>query len=59
MTRSVEIPLQARRSGKTIDVVGSLEIAFADYDIVAPSFAGFVTVDDQGTIELQLTFVPA
>ena len=59
VTRSVEIPLQARRSGDTIEVVGSLEVAFADYDIVAPSFAGFVTVDDRGTIERQLTFVPA
>lgn len=58
VTRSVRIPLQARRTGDTIEVVGSLEIAFADYDIVAPSFGGFVTVDDHGTIELQLTFVP-
>jgi polyisoprenoid-binding protein YceI len=59
VTRSVRIPLQARRTGDTIEVVGSVEIAFADYDIVAPSFGGFVTVDDHGTIELQLTFVPA
>jgi polyisoprenoid-binding protein YceI len=59
VTRSVEIPIQARRTGDTIEVVGSLEIAFADHDIVAPSFGGFVTVEDHGTIELQLTFVPA
>lgn len=59
VTRSVEIPIQARRTGDTIEVVGSLEIAFADHDIVAPSFGGFVTVQDHGTIELQLTFVPA
>jgi polyisoprenoid-binding protein YceI len=59
VTRSVEIPIQARRTGDTIEVVGSLEIDFADYDIVAPSFGGFVTVEDHGTIELQLTFVPA
>jgi polyisoprenoid-binding protein YceI len=59
VTRSVEIPIQARRTGDAIEVVGSLEIAFADYDIAAPSFGGFVTVEDHGTIELQLTFVPA
>lgn len=59
VTRSIEIPIQARRTGDTIEVVGSAEIAFADYDIVAPSFGGFVTVEDHGTIELQLTFVPA
>ncbi len=59
VTRSVQIPLQARRTGETIEVVGSLEVVFADYDIVAPSFGGFVTVEDHGTIELQLTFVPA
>jgi polyisoprenoid-binding protein YceI len=59
VTRSVEIPIQARRTGDTIEVVGSLEITFADYDIAAPSFGGFVTVQDHGTIELQLTFVPA
>ena len=59
VTRSVEIPIQARRTGDTIEVVGSLDIAFADYDITAPSFGGFVTVEDHGTIELQLSFVPA
>jgi polyisoprenoid-binding protein YceI len=59
VTRPVAIPIQARRTGDTIEVVGSVEIAFADYDIVAPSFGGFVTVEDHGTIELQLTFVPA
>jgi polyisoprenoid-binding protein YceI len=59
VTRSVQIPIQARRTGDTIEVVGSLEIDFADHDIVAPNFGGFVTVEDHGTIELQLTFVPA
>jgi polyisoprenoid-binding protein YceI len=59
VTRSVEIPIQARRSGDTIEVVGSLEITLADYDIVPPNFGGFVTVEDHGTLELQLTFVTA
>jgi hypothetical protein len=29
----------------------------ADYQINPPSIGGFVSVDDHGTVELQLTFV--
>lgn len=58
VTREVTFPLQARWDGGQIAVVGSLEIAFADFDIVPPSL-GPATVGDRGTIELQLVFVPA
>ena len=57
MTREVTIPLQARWDGGQIAVVGSLDIAFVDYDISPPSL-GPATVGDNGTIELQLLFVP-
>ena len=56
--REVTFPLEGRWDGGQIAVVGSLEIAFADYDITAPSI-GPATVEDHGTIELQLLFVPA
>jgi hypothetical protein len=56
VTKSVTIPLQARWNGATIQVVGSLDIAFAEYGITAPSFADFVSVQDHGTIELSLVF---
>ncbi|HXY71199.1 MAG TPA: YceI family protein [Actinomycetota bacterium] len=55
VTRSVSIPLQARWSGDQIQVVGSLPIVFADYGITPPSI-GPVTVQDHGTMELQLVF---
>ncbi len=59
VTRPVDVPIEARWSGSTIEVVGTIQIAFADYDIEPPSVGGFVSVEDEGEIELQLTFVPA
>jgi polyisoprenoid-binding protein YceI len=59
VTKQVEVPVQARWDGSTIQVVGTLDIAFSDYDIDAPSVGGFVSVEDEGELELQLTFVPA
>ena len=58
VTRTVRVPLETRWDGGQISVVGSLEIAFADYDITPPSL-GPATVEDHGTIELQLVFAPA
>jgi polyisoprenoid-binding protein YceI len=58
VTREVTIPLEGRWDGGQIAVVGALGIDFADYDITPPS-TGPATVEDQGTIELQLVFVPA
>ena len=59
VTRPVDVPVRARWNGGTIEVVGTIDVAFADYDIEAPSVGGFVSVEDEGEIELQLTFVPA
>ena len=56
VTKRVSIPIEARWGGGQIQVAGSLDVMFADYDIVAPSFGGFVTVEDHGTIELLLIF---
>jgi polyisoprenoid-binding protein YceI len=58
VTREVTFPLEGRWEGGQIAVVGSLEVAFSDYDITPPSI-GPATVEDHGTIELQLVFVPA
>ena len=55
VTRSVRIPLEARWSGDQIQVAGSLPILFADYGITPPSI-GPVTVQDHGTMELELVF---
>jgi polyisoprenoid-binding protein YceI len=59
VTKAVEVPVQGRWDGGTIEVVGSIPIAMADYDIDPPNVGGFVSVEDEGEIELRLTFVPA
>lgn len=59
VTRPVDVPVEARWSGTTIEVVGTIPVTFADYDIDPPNVGGFVSVEDEGEIELQLTFVPA
>lgn len=58
ITRAVTFPLQARWDAGQIVVVGSLEIALADYEITPPSI-GPATVEDHGTIEFQLLFGPS
>lgn len=57
-TNDVEIPIEARLSTSGIEVAGSLEILFADYGISPPS-VGPATVEDHGTMEFQVLFVPA
>jgi polyisoprenoid-binding protein YceI len=56
--QAVEIPIEARWNGEVIDVAGSLDVALADYGMRAPE-RSFVSVDDAGTMEFQLTFEPA
>jgi polyisoprenoid-binding protein YceI len=56
LTRTVSIPLEGRWDGRDIQVVGSLDIRFADYQIEAPNIAGFVSVKDQGVMEFQIFF---
>jgi len=58
VTKPVTLDLQARWNGSSIDIAGSTPIAMADFGITPPSVGGFVTVDDNGVMELQLTFVP-
>jgi polyisoprenoid-binding protein YceI len=58
-TKTVQIALKTRLSGSIIEVVGSLPIAFSDYDVQAPTSFAVLTVADQGTMELQLFFTHA
>ena len=55
VTNTLCVPVQATVTGDTIEVVGSVDVVFADYGMQAPNF-GFVTTEDHGTIELQLDF---
>ena len=59
VTKTVTIPLQAQRKDNVIAVVGSLEVPFADYSISQPRAAAVLSVEDKGTIELQLFFTRA
>ncbi len=56
VTKEVQIPLQARLDGDVITVVGSLPIQFADYNISSPQGMIVLSIEDHGTLELQLHF---
>jgi len=51
VTKTVDIPAKAHLTGTVIQVAGSLTFPFSDYRINAPNIAGFVAVEDQGTLE--------
>ena len=59
VTKEVQIPLQARIDGEVITVVGSLPIQFADYNITSPQGMIVLSIEDHGTLELQLHFARA
>jgi polyisoprenoid-binding protein YceI len=54
-TRAVQATLQARQSGDTVQVSGSIPVTFSDWNISNPS-GGPASVGDQGTIEFLVTF---
>lgn len=56
VTKRITIPMQARLDGGTIEVVTSFPVQFSDYSITPPDFGGFVTVQDNGTVEMRLIF---
>jgi polyisoprenoid-binding protein YceI len=51
VTKKVSLPLNAKESGSTFVIQGSLPIVMKDYAIDPPSIGGFVTVDDNGSLE--------
>ena len=59
VTRSVDIPISATLADGVITVTGSIEIAFADYDIDQPQSFVVLSVADLGIMELQLHFTEA
>jgi polyisoprenoid-binding protein YceI len=54
VTQAVEIPLEAQLVDGKILVTGSVEIAFTDYGVTVPSAPVVLSVEDHGTLELQL-----
>lgn len=59
VTRTVSIPLEACAKGGRVEVITSppLPVAFSEWSIDPPSIGGFVTVQDHGAMELDLSFV--
>lgn len=57
VTQTVTWPLQAQLVDETIVVVGSIDIAMADFDITPPSAQRVLSIDDAGVAELQLRLV--
>lgn len=56
VTRTVEVPVQAQRSGDVVTVIGSIEIRFADYEIERPTSFLVLSIEDHGIMEFQLHF---
>jgi polyisoprenoid-binding protein YceI len=52
--REVTWEVQARRESDVITALATLTVAFADFDITPPNIAGFVSVEDQATLQVQL-----
>ncbi len=43
-----------RLAGQQIELVGSLKFAFADFAMEPPSIGGFVSVENEATLEIKL-----
>ena len=57
VTKAVELPLQAKLVNGTIVVVGSTDLTFSDYGVKVPTSPVVLSVDDHGTLEVQLLLV--
>lgn len=59
ITKPVTATLTVARSANAVQVSGQIPVLFADYGIANPSFAGFVTTQDHGVVELLLSLKQA
>jgi polyisoprenoid-binding protein YceI len=57
VTRTVTIPIQARLTGTQVEIAGSITFPFSQFGMTPPSIGGFVTVQDNATMEFDLKFV--
>lgn len=54
MTKTVTIPMQARRAGSQIQLAGSITFPFSEFGMTPPSIGGFVSVQDNATMEFAI-----
>jgi polyisoprenoid-binding protein YceI len=59
VTKSVQIPLEAKLSDDVVTVVGSTTITFADYGMSSPHSMMVLSIANEGVMELQLQFTKA
>ena len=59
VTKSVQIPVEARVAGDVVTVTGSIDILFADYGMNRPTSFLVLSIADHGTMEFQLQFTKA
>jgi dipeptidyl aminopeptidase/acylaminoacyl peptidase/polyisoprenoid-binding protein YceI len=56
VTRPLDVPVQARWDGDSIQVAGGTRIRRADFDLEVPTLAGY-RIEDTAVVELELTLV--
>ena len=54
VTKTVTIPITARLTGSKIELVGSITFPFSQFGMTPPSIGGFVSVQNNATMEFQL-----
>jgi polyisoprenoid-binding protein YceI len=54
VTKSVTIPIDARLTGSKVELVGSITFPFSQFGMTPPSIGGFVSVENNATMEFQL-----
>jgi polyisoprenoid-binding protein YceI len=59
VTKTVTIPLQAQLSGTQVQVAGSITFPFSEFGMTPPSIGGFVSVENNATMEFALNFAKA
>jgi uncharacterized OB-fold protein len=57
--REVTWEVKAIREGNVISALATTTIAFEDFEITPPNIAGFVSVDDEATLQVQIVAVEA
>lgn len=56
VTREVDLDLQGRWSGETIQVVGQLPVKMTDFEIEPPRFGPVVSIEDSLNVDFNLVF---
>jgi polyisoprenoid-binding protein YceI len=52
--KEVTWEVKAYRQGDAISALATTTVAFADFDMTAPTFGGIVSIDDKATLQVQL-----